>query len=62
MTTVELDDQDAELFKQYRQHQDKFKLLFQAGFFDLRGASGTVHFDGDGRIRKVESLQIRLFI
>lgn len=62
MISIELDEQDAELFKQYRQHQDKFKVLLQAGFFDLRGASGTVHFDGDGRIRKVESLQVRLYI
>jgi len=61
MTTIELDDQDVELFKQYRRYQDKFKLLILSGFFDLKGASGTVHFDSEGHIRKIENLQVKLY-
>lgn len=61
MTTLDLSDQEAEQFKAFRKHQDNFNVLLEAGFFDIKGASGTVHFDDRGSIRKIESMTVRLY-
>lgn len=61
MTTIELTDDEAKQFIDFREHQDKFTLLNEAGFFNIKGASGTVHFDDKGNVRKIESMMVRLY-
>jgi hypothetical protein len=61
MTTIELTEEEVEQFKAFRQHQDRFNVLYDAGFFNIRGASGTVHFDSEGNIRKIESISVKMY-
>jgi hypothetical protein len=35
------------------EHADKILALLQAGFFDMRTGSIEVHFDNEGKIRKI---------
>lgn len=58
---IELNEKEAELFKVFRKYQDKIAILHEAKFFDIRGATGTVDFDGDNNIRKVESITVRFY-
>lgn len=60
-TKIELTKEDAERFKLFMQHYDNFNKLLAGGFFNIRGASGTAHFDKDGNIRKVEAVMIKLY-
>ena len=48
MTTIELDDKDAELFKQFRKHQDGFEALLNAGVFDIRNGDVILSFNEHG--------------
>ena len=48
MTTIELQDEDALLFLEFRKHQTDFAIIYQAGVFDLRNASATINFDSFG--------------
>jgi len=54
-------EEEASQYNLFKQHQDKFMTLLEAGLFDIKGASGTVHFDGYGNIRKVECTMVRLY-
>lgn len=38
------------------EHTDKVLALLQAGFFEMKRGSVTAHFDGQGKIRKIEKL------
>lgn len=51
---VELNESDALLFAEFRRLQSNFSLLNDCGFFGIRNGSGTVHFDAEGRVRKVD--------
>lgn len=53
MTTI-----DMETFARFKQHQALFKTLIEAGCFDVHGGRVTLHFDGDGELRKVEKEEI----
>lgn len=48
MTTVDLTNIDAELFKLFRKHQDAFQLLVDNGVFEVRNGQVTIDFDKDG--------------
>lgn len=61
MTSIELTDQEAELFLKFRQHQDQFNKLVECDFFSIKGAPGIVHFDEHSNIRKIEVPQIRVY-
>lgn len=60
-TKIELTDEDVEKFKHFMECYDNFERLYSSGFFNIRGASGTVHFDKDGNIRKVEAPIVTIF-
>jgi hypothetical protein len=58
--TIELTPIDAELFIQFRKHQDQFEVLLREGVFDSYVGSKTVHKDGD-RIRLIETTFIKRY-
>ena len=51
---IELLPLDAELFKTFRQYQDRFLALYREGVLDLRSGQATLHFDSSGALRIVE--------
>ena len=58
MITLELTEQDAELFLAFRKCQDTFSAMLDSGVFTLKHESVVLWFDGNGvliSIRKVES-------
>jgi hypothetical protein len=52
--TIELTDEDAELFKLFRKHQDQFKVLLEEGVMTFSNGRATVHKDSMGEIALVE--------
>lgn len=61
MVTIDLTDKEAESFKNWREYQDKFETLVEAGVFTIKGAPVTIHFDDKSNIRKIESLVVRIY-
>jgi hypothetical protein len=61
MTTIELTDEDALAFVEYRKKQKLFEDLLKAGVFDIRGGNAVLHFDGIGNLIKVEKNIFVLF-
>lgn len=58
---IHLTSLEAEQFKAWREHQDKFNTLLEAGVFEIKGAPVTIHFDDHSNIRKIESLVVRVY-
>jgi len=56
--SVELNDSEAELFKQFRQYQDSWQKIAPC-LLDTTVRSVTLHLDEKGMIRKIETQQIR---
>lgn len=50
MTTLELTDQDAQLFRAFRENQTNIQIMLAAGVFEMRHGSVEIHFDMEGRI------------
>lgn len=53
--TLILTEEDAELFKAFREHQTDFMVLKAHGIFDLIDGSITIHKDHSGMVRKIET-------
>lgn len=51
---ITLTEQDAILFRQFRQFQTDFQILLANGFFTFKGGQCICHKDKDGQIRKIE--------
>lgn len=54
LTVVQLTPLDAQVFVEYRRHQDLFQRLLSSGVFDIHGGSAELHFDSDGTLRKID--------
>lgn len=52
--TIELTDQDAELFLKFREHQDSFAVLEKAGVFNIRNGHAVLNFDANGTLGDIE--------
>lgn len=48
LTKIELTDEDAKLFLEFRKFQNDFTIIFNAGVFDLRNAQAVINFDSFG--------------
>ena len=51
---VSLQDDEAELFKQFRQFQDVFSVIVKSGVFNIAGGKATLEFDFEGRLREIK--------
>lgn len=61
IVTIELDYRDSELFKLFRQYQDKIAILAISGALDIKSGSCTIHYSGSGDIQKIEGHSIKLY-
>lgn len=52
--TIELNNEDAELFKLFRQYQDQFKTMLDEGVMTFINGRATIHKDALGEIALVE--------
>ena len=62
MISIQLNEQEAELFKRFRQMQAVFEIFMRGGVFNVRNGSVEIHFNsaGDvGMIRKHESISMK---
>jgi hypothetical protein len=53
MINISLTIEDAELFREYRQHQDTFQALYNAGVFTTKNGSATIDFDSQGVLQQI---------
>jgi len=51
---VELTNSEAELFKKFRQHQNDFEVLLNAGFFNFKNGCATSYRDPAGILKNIE--------
>jgi hypothetical protein len=54
MIKIELTNEDADLFKDFRKYQDDFTVMLSNGVFNFKNGSCIIHRDNDGKIRKIE--------
>ena len=57
-TTIILIPADVELFKLFRQHQEKFYTLLANGVFDLANGKAIINCDHEGKIRTIVVEQV----
>ena len=54
MVMIELTDQDSKLFKKFREHQEPFKTMLDAGLFAVKGGHAEIHYSSDGLIMEIK--------
>lgn len=54
MINIELTNEEAVLFRKFREHQDTFSVLDQAGVFDIRNGKAVLNFDSSGTLCDIE--------
>lgn len=59
MICIELSDQEAELFKQFRQYQDEFKTLISHGVFAVKKGQAILSFSAEGTLTNID-FQLRI--
>lgn len=52
--TIILSTPEAEMFKSWQSFHSTFALMVSSGVFDVKSGSVTVHFDGNGTIKRIE--------
>lgn len=60
LTTIQLTDEDAKLFVEFRRHQKQFKQLLDNGVFDYLIGEKVLHKDGLS-IRVIETRIVKRF-
>ena len=61
MILIELTNEDAELFKSFRQHQDVFKALMDAGLDSTKNGKLILNYNHLGEMLDIEkSVHIRV--
>lgn len=57
MTTIELTNQEAEQFIEFRKHYYLFELLKTVGAFDIKNGSVTINFNYLGQAKSVNKIE-----
>lgn len=52
---IELTDEEAKLFKLFREHQDEFVILVEHNIFEIKNGSAELHFDSNGNLSSVNA-------
>ena len=52
--TIDLTDEDAVLFRKFREHQDTYAVLLDAGVFSIKNGKAVLNFDAQGTLCDVE--------
>ncbi len=53
MIKIELTNEDASLFKLFREYQDRFKVLLDNKVFEIKNGKAVLNFDSEGKLRQV---------
>ena len=62
MISIQLTNEEAELFKRFRQWQDKFSILSDRGVFEVKSGVAILYFNHQGtlmRVSKTEDSYVR---
>lgn len=51
---IEMTNEDALLFRAFRQHQDAFMVLYAAGVFNIRDGEAHLRFDHQGSLSEIQ--------
>jgi hypothetical protein len=54
MIKVDLTEDDALLFRAFKEHQDNFSVLLASGAFNVRSGRATLHFNNEGVLDSVD--------
>ncbi len=54
LITLQLNKEECELFKRFREHQDNFQILWDAGVFSLQNGQAVIHMNLQGQVALVE--------
>ena len=52
--SIELSEEDAILFRKFREHQDVFQTFVRLGVFNIRTGNTTIHFDNEGKVSLID--------
>lgn len=58
VVAITLTEEEAELFKTFREFQNDFSILLNNSVFSFKNGSIVIHRDDQGRIRKIEMHKI----
>lgn len=61
MIKLELTDDEAVLFRAFRQHQETFLALYSAGVFNIRSGEAILYFNVDGVLDGVEAGRVPIY-
>lgn len=51
---IELNEEDASLFRQFRENQDTFKTFIKNGVFNIRNGTALLNFDNLGNLTQID--------
>lgn len=54
LIAIELNDEDAELFKQFMQYREKIQFLISNSALDIKRGSVTINFSKEGDILSID--------
>lgn len=60
MVNIELTDNEAELFKQFRQNEPNFTAMLSCGVFDVKKGQVILSFSAEGKLTDVD-IHIKAF-
>lgn len=55
MIKLEITEEDALLFKLFREYQDEFRLLVEHNIFEIKNGSAEIHFDSRGNMASINA-------
>ena len=55
MIKVDLTEDDALLFRAFRENQENFSILYASGVFNIRSGKATLHFNLEGVLDSVDA-------
>lgn len=60
MITIELTEEEAMLFRAFREYQSQFTDIYDSGVFNVRSGKAVLHFNVDGVLDSVD-IDVPLF-
>lgn len=54
MITIELTEEEAILFRAFRENQDRFTEIYDSGVFNVRSGRAVLHFNTEGVLDAID--------
>ena len=55
LINIQLTNEDAELFRKFREHQDTFSVLIDSGVFDTRNGEAILNLDNMSNLTQIKT-------